>query len=467
MITKSSFPLLIMFLLATALVIAQLPNIPPKMPVPQEILRPQEMRVLPGALDQIPVFNSNSPELVLNEGILLSTFPKAQKSFANAHLDRSLTGRFDLFTHHIAKGSAEDLRTLYGGVIVYNPTAEPVTVDILQAASYVSQPDAPFIEMPSVVENPIGSVYAGPGSRAVSDVLRGRRQDVFPASITLAPQQYEMLLNLPIPVKTLVPPVNGRSTLMRVRSNGRVYVASLALFAKIDANGQERAPTLAEWQDVVRTGQLSTPRDKIPTPIEKNAGSLIYGRVAGVAIGSRWQAQVTDPGKNTLAIPPIGGAFSYGISLLHRGTLGTKQNQSAKMEVRYPDTAYQAHGNYGIEYNLTLPLENQTTTVQTVTVAIETPLKRDDTQKGLRFFEPLPKNVYFRGTVRVRAADDAGIAKTRYVHLVQRRGQMGEPLVTMQLKPSEKRLVQVDLIYPPDATPPQVLTVQTIATPPK
>ena len=457
-----------MFLLAAALWVSQLSsNNPPIGPAPQEILRPQEMRVLPGTLDQIPVFNSNSPELVLNEGILLSTFPKAQKSFENAHLDRSFTGRFDLFTHHIAKGSVESLRTLYEGVIVYNPTTEPVTIDILQAASYVSQPDAPFIEMPSVVENPIGNVYSGPGSRAVNDVLRGWRQDGFPPSITIAPQQYEMLLNLPIPVKTLAPPVNGRSTLMRVRSSGSVYVASLALFAKMDASGQERAPSLAEWQDVVKTGQLSTPRDKVPTPIERKTGSLIYGRVAGVAIGSRWQAQVTDPGKRTLAIPQAGEAFSYGISLLHRGTLGTEQNQTAKMEVRYPDTAYQAHGNYGIEYNLTLPLENQSPTVQTVTVAIETPLKREDTQKGLRFFEPLPKNVYFRGTVRVRATDDAGMAKTRYVHLVQRRGQMGEPLVTLQLKPSENRLVQVDLIYPPDATPPQVLTVKTIATPSK
>ena len=453
--------------LATALLVSQLSNNLPIRPVPQEILRPQEVRVLLGALDQIPVFNSNSPELVLNEGILLSTFPKAQKSFANAHLDRSFTGRFDLFTHHIAKGSVENLRTLYEGVIVYNPTAEPVTIDILQAASYVSQPDAPFIEMPSVVENPVGNIYSGPGSRAVSDVLRGRRQDLFPPSITIAPQQYEMLLNLPIPVKTLAPPVNGRSTLMRVRSSGSIYVASLALFAKMDVSGQERAPSLEEWQDVVKTGQLSTPRDKVPTPIERKTGSLIYGRVAGVAIGSRWQAQVTDPGKRTLAIPQAGGAFSYGVSLLHRGTLGTQQNQTAKMEVRYPDTAYQAHGNYGIEYNLTLPLENQSPTVQTVTVAIETPLKREDTQKGLRFFEPLPKNVYFRGTVRVRATDDTGIAKTRYVHLVQRRGQMGEPLVTLQLKPNERRLVQVDLIYPPDATPPQVLTVKTIATDPK
>ncbi len=444
--------------LTIALWLAQTPN----MPVQQEILRSQEMRVLPGALDSVPMFNSNSPELVLKEGILLSTFPKDRKQFANAHLDRPISGRFDLFTHHIARGSVEDFRTLYHGVIVYNPTDEPVTIDTLQAASYVSQPDAPFVDMPSVVENPLGTVYSGPGSRAVNDVMRGQRQALFPPSITIEPQQYAMLMNLSIPVKTLDPPLNGRSTLMRLRSNGTVYLASLALFAKNEASGQERAPTLQEWQELLLSGALSTPRDKVPTPIEQTKGSLIYGRVAGVAIGSRWQTQVTDPGKPTLAIPKVGSAFSYGISLLHRGMLGTGQNQTAKMDVRYPDTAYQAHGNYGVEYNLTLPLENQNSGDRLVTIALETPLKREDTQQGLRFLTPLPKNVFFRGTVRIRYTDDAGLAKSRYVHLVQRRGQMGEPLATLRMKPGERRLVQVDLIYPPDATPPQVLTVQTL-----
>src|SRR4029079_12787037 len=36
---------------------------------------PQQVRVLPGQLDSIPVFNSHSPEVVQTEGILLSTFP--------------------------------------------------------------------------------------------------------------------------------------------------------------------------------------------------------------------------------------------------------------------------------------------------------------------------------------------------------------------------------------------------------
>ena len=447
-----------MFPFALSFWIAQMPVVPG----PQEILRSQqEVRVLPGSLDNVPVFNSNSPELVLQEGILLSTFPKIAKQFEAAHLDRSFTGRFDIFVHHIAKGTPEDLRTLYLGIIAHNPGNTSVTIDILQASSHLSQPDAPFVDLPPFVENNTGSVYAGPGSRVGSEVLRGFRQNGFPARITIEPNGYALILNQDIPVKSLTPPLNGRSALIRLRSSGPVYLASMAKFALSDEQDKERAPKLEEWRSLLETSNLSSPRDRAPTPILQTKGSLIYGRVAGVSIGSRWQGVLTDSNSTSLAIPKPGSAISYGISLLHRGTLGTGQNQTAKMERRYLDTAYEAHGNYGIEYNLVLPLENKTNELRTVKVAIETPLKRDDTQQGLRFFDPLPKNVFFRGTVRVKYADDDGRSQIQYFHLVQRRGQMGEPLMVLKMKPGEKRRVLVDLIYPADATPPQVLTVQT------
>jgi hypothetical protein len=132
------------------------------------------------------------------------------------------------------------------------------------------------------------------------------------------------------------------------------------------------------------------------------------------------------------------------------------------MLVRYQDTAYRAHGNYGIQYNLSLPLYNSTRKNQTVTVAIQTPIKTDKlTSGGLSFLEPPAPQTFFRGTVRVRYTDDSKVPQTRYVHLVQRRGQQGEPLVKLEMKSGEKRLVEVDFIYPPDASPPQVLTVKT------
>jgi len=42
-------------------------------------VRPQSVRPLPGGLDRVPTFNSNSPELVRTGGILLSTFPPSGK----------------------------------------------------------------------------------------------------------------------------------------------------------------------------------------------------------------------------------------------------------------------------------------------------------------------------------------------------------------------------------------------------
>jgi len=198
---------------------------------------------------------------------------------------------------------------------------------------------------------------------------------------------------------------------------------------------------------------------------------LIYGRVAGVSSGSEWKATLRDEPDSELAddlltdqltIPAAGVAFSYGISLLYAGTMGTGQNQRAEMLVRYPDTAYQSHGNYGVRYSLTLPLFNPTDRSQTVTVALETPIKEDElSEDGLQFFEPLPTQTFFRGPVQVRYQSDRNLPAIRNIHLVMKRGQQGTPLVTLTMPPMSSRTVEVDLLYPADSTPPQVLTVKT------
>jgi Protein of unknown function (DUF3370) len=436
----------------------------PATPPPTEVVQQQEVRSLPGQLDSVPVFNSNSPELVLKEGILLSTFPANGKKVPTAHLDFPFQGRFDIFAHHVAKAEPpENLRSLYLGIMLHNPGSQPVKVNILQGASYLSQPDAPFIQLDSFIPNNSGTVFAGPGSRVMSDVLRGKRQPIFPAQIVIPPGKSQMLLNLPIPVAELTPPINGRSTFMRLWSNGTVYAASLAMFASTNADGSERAPTLAEWQNLLDNGELSTPRDKTPTPLEETGKARIYGRVAGVARGSQWRSLLVDhPKVNYLTIPQPGQAFSYPLSTVNGGTFGTGQIQSAPMLVRYPDTAYRAHGNYGIQYGLKLPLYNTTQKKQTVTVSVQTPIKDDQSSKsGLRFFTTPARQVFFRGTVRVRYQDDQGRPKTEFVHLVQTRGEQGKPLVLLNMKSGDRSLVEVDFLYPPDASPPQVLTVST------
>jgi hypothetical protein len=442
--------------------IAQTTPVPPPA---EEVVQTQQVRPLPGKLDRIPTFNSNSPEKVLKEGILLSTFPSAGKKVPTAHLNFPFQGRFDIFAHHVAEAPTPDnLRSLHLGIILHNPGKQPVKVNVFQGATYLSQPDAPFVELPSFTQNLLGTVFAGPGDRVMNDVLRGRRQDIFPAQIIIPGGQSQMLLNAPIPVQGLTPPLNGRSTLIRLRSNGTVYAASLAMFAPTNPDGSERAPTLQEWENLLNNGDLALPRDKTPTPLEKTDKPIIYGRVAGVAQGSFWRANITDsPKVKYLTIPQPGQAYSYALSTVHRGTLGTGQIQSAPMLVRYPDTAYRAHGNYGIQYSLKLPLYNNTQTPQRVTISMQTPLKEDQlVQPGLRFLSTPGRQVFFRGTVRLGYKDDQGKLQTQFVHLVQRQGQPGEPLVVLNMKAGDKRLVKVDLLYPPDATPPQVLTVQTL-----
>ncbi|WP_045053712.1 DUF3370 domain-containing protein [Aliterella atlantica] len=425
----------------------------------KEVVQSQQVRPLPGKLDNIPVFNSNSPEGVKSDGILLSTFPSIDKKVPTAHLNYPLQGRFDLFAHHFSY-YPKDSRTLYLGIIANNPGKKPVTINVLAASSYLLQ-DAPYVTLPAYLENNDGKVYSGPGDRAVSDVLRGVRQAGFPQKLILAPGESKMLLNAPIPVRDLAKAVNGRSTLMQLNSNGKVYIASLAMFA---AQPSDPKPTLAQWQQLLLAGSLSSPRDKTPTPPEQTSGKLIYGRVAGISQGAQWQAILTDnPQAKNLTIPAPGQAISYGINTLRGGRLGTEQVQTAKMLARYPDTAYEAHGNYGVLYNLSIPLVNSNKEARTVTLTLATPLKEDKlSQKGVRFRQPSLDFPFFRGTVRLRYTDDNGKPQTRYVHLWHRVGQVIDPLLALKMQPSSRREVQLDLIYPPDSTPPQVLTIGTL-----
>lgn len=87
-----------MISLLPSMILAQVVTAPTNIMPADYIIQPQEIRPLPGKLDEIPVFNSNSPEVIEREGILLSTFPADQKYNPNAHLNLRLNGRFDFFS---------------------------------------------------------------------------------------------------------------------------------------------------------------------------------------------------------------------------------------------------------------------------------------------------------------------------------------------------------------------------------
>lgn len=450
---------------------------------PSSVVELHKILPLPGALDSVPVLNSNSPEQVQEEGILVSTCSPSGKAHPEAHLDYQLKGRFDIFAHHVAKGKADDLRTLYLGVTLTNPGKKRASVKVLSGSSFLSQPDAPFVAKSSIEQNDDGSVFAGPGSRVMSEVLRNRRAQWLPERLTIAPGATVVLASLPIPVRTLTPPLNGRSLLIRLHSSEPVYAATMAMYAPVprttdsfaskDSDGgvagscPERAPVDGEWVALLSGGPLAGPREK-PASAPGAAGPLIYGRVAGVSKGSSRTCTLSDPtatpnaaAQLKLSVPDPAQPLSFPIASLERGTFATGCVQSAPLLVRYPDTAYKANGNYSTHYRIVVPLINRAAGRREVSILLQSPVKNDTAKDSLTFYDPPPARVFFRGTVLVSYTDDEGAEQRHFYHLVMNQGQHGAPLVTLNLKSGQSKTVTVEFLYPPDATPPQVLTIES------
>ncbi|MDZ4835184.1 MAG: DUF3370 domain-containing protein [Candidatus Melainabacteria bacterium] len=422
--------------------------------VPREEVR--EIRPLPGGLDSIPVFNSNSPEIVMADGVLLSTFPSSE---GPAHLNFSFDGRFDIFAHHVADGKKSGhTEELYFGFLVGNTGEKPVKVQILNGASYVSQPDAPFVALAPYLDNDEGQIFAGPGDRVTDELLRDEKTPEWKSKIVVPPGKTVLLKSLPLRVMFATPHSNGRSVIARLKSNGPVHLALVSKYAIPTSEAVFREPTEEEYLSVLDKGELVHPRDVAPTRPEEK-GALKYGRVSGVASGSTWKARVTDRRSRVLALPTPEKPIGYPIAALKQGTFGTGQVQSAPLVVRYEDTAYQAHGNYGVKYDLTFPLKNTSDRDLKFKLVFETPIKSDAKKDQVTFYEPYYNNVFFRGTIKVSTG--SGKKAAHYKHLVEHRGESVTPLLTEVLSRGETRIVRVELLYPPDCTPPQLLTLST------
>jgi hypothetical protein len=436
-------------------------------------LRPQAVELLPGGLDATPMLNDNNPELIVAPGILLSTFPGGGRlgtiplAVPGAHLDAPLSGTFELFSHHVYAGKPESLAsTLWLAVVAAPRGDKPVQLRLLAGATALSQAvdgkeaQAPFLPLPPLMPQGLTPVWSGPGSRVATELLLRlpNPQRPWPERWTLPPGALTPLVVLPLPVRGLDPLLNGRNLQLRFNSDGPVDVATLAAF------GPEGAPPpAAVWAEILAGGV--SPKEHAPTP-RGASGRMVYSRVSGVQRGTTWTGRLTDPGQTTLSASRA--PLSWPISSLERGTLGTGQVQTAELGPFYPGTAWAAHGNYGVTYALTLPLRNDTRQPMRLALALESPLKSDGSQGGLRFREEAGQAtgpVMFRGTVEVSGLDGPnGRAVGRQsFHLVQRAGQEGPALGTVTLAPGAVRQLQVRLIYPADATPPQVLSLLPVA----
>lgn len=441
----------------------------PAAPAPAPtVLRRQRVEPLPGGLDGVLMVNDNNPELIRGEGILLSGFDPRRGwdgralGVPSAHLDVPLNGRFELFSHHVYAGRPESLDSTLWLAVLAAPrdlrAAAPLRLRLLSGATSLSQATAPgqsaapFLPLPPLLAQQFTQpVWSGPGSRVATELLSRSRSPELPADWTLAPGRLTPLVVLPLPVRGLDPLLNGRNLQLRFDSDGPVDLAVLAAFGP---NGSP--PDGAVWSRILEGGL--SPKEHAPSP-RGAAGPIIYSRVSGVQSGSTWRGRFAAAGGGPL--PASLAPISWPIASLAKGTLGTGQVQTAELKAAYPDTAWAAHGNYGVTYELSLPLRNDTAAPLTLQLALESPLKHDQPLGGLRFRLTPSPSVVFRGTVEVAGLDgpDGRPEGRQAFHLVQRAGQQGPALGSVRLAPGQERRLEVRLIYPADATPPQVLSL--------
>lgn len=447
--------------------------IPTAQPAPT-LLRRQRVEPLPGGLDDGLMVNDNNPELIRGEGILFSGFdPRSGWSgrplaVAGAHLNQPLSGSFELFSHHVFAGRPESLDSTLWLAVVAAPrdhrAATPVTLRLRSGATSLSQATAegqsaaPFLPLPPLlVQQSTQPVWSGPGSRVATELLERRRSPELPSAWTLGSGQLTPLLVLPLPVRGLDPLLNGRNLQLRFASSAPVDLAVLAAFGP---NGSPPDP--AVWARILQAGL--SPKEHAPSP-RGASGPIIYSRVSGVQLGSTWRGRIAeaDGGPLRASRAPI----SWPIASLLKGSLGTAQVQTAELRGYYPGTAWAAHGNYGVTYDLNLPLRNDSAAPMKLQLALESPLKHDQPLGGLRFRQSPSQAVVFRGSVEVSGLDgpDGQPLGRQIFHLVQRAGQQGPALGAISLAPGQERRLLVRLIYPADATPPQVLSLLPWAPP--
>lgn len=432
--------------------------------VPKPIEIPYSVKAypLPGSFDTAPTFNSNSPEIIQEEGILLSSLPDSDTA-NSPFLNHAFKGDFSVFSHHIAKDEQPGQRLLYLGLLATNQSQEPVRITLKQGASYLSQPDALFKKLNAFLPNPGAKIYAGPGDRVATELVAD--QSPFPpTTYEIPPRSTVVLTSLPVPTDVaILPPINGRSSLFHFQSDGSVYLSHIAAFAKKEGSSFT-APTLDDYRKILDSRKLAGPREVAPTPFDPAdpppSAGVRYGRVAGIVAGSRWRGNFFEK-TAILQMPGPGERAAYPISALYMKRVGTTQNQSGKLLKRYPDTAYQSHGNYGAQYILNIPFNNPGPGYRSYALGFSSPARVEGSGASTRLiYQNPPSNaVMFRGSIRLEWVDEYKQRHDELTHLVLRHGEEVPPLAMFTVPPGGHYDMRVSLIYPADSTPPQVLTI--------
>ncbi|MEZ0368599.1 MAG: DUF3370 family protein [Candidatus Sericytochromatia bacterium] len=412
----------------------------PEVPA-ESFIEPVNMLPLPGQLDAEPLLHSNNPERIERPGVLLSTLPGAAGPFLN----HALTGTFSVFLHHLARTPVFDGRRLWIGLLAHNHGPETLRIDLNQGNAFLTWPDAPFISLATQLPNDSGQVFAGPGDRVALATLRG--ESSLPVqNWELAPGSDTLLFQWLVPTNPLlfVQQDNALSALLRFHASAGIDLSLVALL-------QSDTPGASDWLAMLNTGQRAGPADGEATLYDPTkpppAGPFRFSRVAGLTQGARWQGMLEiDLAQFNRQAYPVSG--------LYLKDLETHQNQSAQLLARIPGSAVESHGNYGVHYQLKLQLNNSSSHARNLSLALQQPLKVKDAKAEFR--RKPSEQVRFRGSLKLTHG-----GQSRYYHLVLHEGEQAQPFASLSLPPQTSEQALLEWVYPPDATPPQLLTIAT------
>lgn len=413
---------------------------------------------LPGQLNTVPMVNSNSPEIVTSEGILVSTLPPSEPGDEDIYLNHALAGRFQIFAHHgVEPPNASG--QMHMGLLLSNPQDIPVQVRLLRGHSFLMQPDAPYRSLPSLISGLESMVFSGPGDRLVAHVLN-QSENPLNQPISIPGQVTKLVQQWPIPVdwRWMRPRRNVRSTLLELESTDRVYASLVAAWVP-----NRQTPAAETFARLLIQRQLAGTREPQPTPVEFHtpivSENFRYGRVAGVSEGTEWQSSILGSQAPLGYLKPK-ETVGFPIAAVHLKRLGTLQNQSGRLLKRYADTAYQAHGNYGVRYTLHADFRNEEKATQIYHWRLSHPLRvmpkpATPSLNQVFYARQHHHRVVFRGSIRVDWNN-----QHHWHHVVLKEGQKGPLFFTLEVPPQEHHQVSLEFIYPPDCIPPQLLSIE-------
>jgi hypothetical protein len=290
-----------------------------------------------------------------------------------------------------------------------------------------------------------GGGIDGPGMAATANAMNGKSE--LPREIVVPPGQTVILANDAFPVKNEVM-TQGSFTISQ--PPGMTGDAR----ASIDIVLTQGAATPAKVDSLVNSGPMVPVSDKEPVPTSReqieNGQFAKYGRVNGITDAGVFKLNMANNSEGNLYLLPENGeassqTFMWNTKYTARG--------GAPLDTPFvvagaAGSAPMAHGNYGAEFDMTLPLHNPSTVPQKVQVFMGSGSTGD--------------SAAFRGNMNVTITHADGTTTKETLSIMQRPSTTGtNALAEVTVPPGGRVNVTLETIYPANTTPPHTMVVKT------